>query len=201
MVTHFWWATWANLSWLLIFDERPEGFTHIAQFWWATWALCSHRSLKKREWANRSFFFKTYKRKSKKRKKYDLSQILLSESLVFVSKRANERFAKKKQVIRSFAHLSWANWGNISQLLFCHERPQRFAHCRSFNLSDLLTVAHLSWAIWANRSQSLIWSEQFKRMSNEQMRDEQMSKFPILSSFEFSNQALIFFYIKSANIF
>ena len=98
-----------------------------------------------------------------------------------------------------FAHLSWANWGNISQLLFCHERPQRFAHCRSFNLSDSLTVAHLSWAIWANRSQSLIWSEQFKRMSNEQMRDEQMSSQPCLVV-NFQIRHWLFF-IKSANIF
>ena len=50
---HFWWATWAICSWLLIFGERPERFAPIAQFWWATWAICSHRSLKKREWANR----------------------------------------------------------------------------------------------------------------------------------------------------
>ena len=63
----------------------------------------------------------------------------------------------KKSVICSFSLLSWAPWSNCSWLLFCHEQPERFAHCRSFvlsNLSDLLTVAHLSWAIWVICSQS-----------------------------------------------
>ena len=55
---------------LLIFGERPERFSHnrsfplsdlskslmVTHFWWATWAIRSHRSPKKREWANRSFF-------------------------------------------------------------------------------------------------------------------------------------------------
>ena len=61
-------------------------------------------------------------------------------------------------------------WANRSQSLICHERPDRFAHSRSFFLSHLsnsLTVTHLSWAIWANRSQSLIWFEQNERMSDE----------------------------------
>ena len=40
----------------LIFGEWPELFAYIAHFWWATWAICSHRSPKKREWANCSFF-------------------------------------------------------------------------------------------------------------------------------------------------
>ena len=51
------------------------------------------------------------------------------------------------------AHLSWATWAIDSQLLFWHERPERFAHSCSFVLSDLsesLTVTHLIWAIWAN---------------------------------------------------
>ena len=56
MIAHFLWATWANRSWSLIFGERPERLAHIAHFWWATWAICSHRSPKKREWENRSFF-------------------------------------------------------------------------------------------------------------------------------------------------
>ena len=40
---------------LLIFGEWHELFAHIVHFWWATWAICAQRSLKKREWANRSF--------------------------------------------------------------------------------------------------------------------------------------------------
>ena len=65
------------------------------------------------------------------------------------------------------AHSSWATWENRSWSLICHERPERFAHGHSFELSnliDLLTVAHLSWAIWANPLQSLIWFEQSEQM-------------------------------------
>ena len=81
MVSHFWWVTWANCSWLLIFGERPERFAHITHFWWATWAIRSHRSLKKREWAIHSVFFyiqKTYQ----KIWFFHFSQIFLSESLI-----------------------------------------------------------------------------------------------------------------------
>ena len=66
----------------------------------------------------------------------------------------------------SFAHLSWVTWANHSLLLIFHERPEWFAHGRSFvlsDLSDLLTVAYLSRAIWANCSQSLIWFERNER--------------------------------------
>ena len=69
----------------------------------------------------------------------------------------------KKQVICSFAHLrvSWATWANRSQSLICHERPERFAHRRSFVGSDQresFTVAHLIWAIWANEQMSDEWN-------------------------------------------
>ena len=70
---------------------------------------------------------------------------------------------------------------DLRELLVCLEQPERFAHGHSFPLSDLsdlsdsLTVSHLSWAIWANHSQSLILFEQ-----NEQMSEEQKSKFPAL---------------------
>ena len=80
---------------------------------------------------------------------------------------------------RSLAHFFWATWANPSWSLICLEQPERFAHGRSFplsNLNDSLMVAHLPWALWANRSQSLIWFEQNERMSNEQM-----SEFPALS--------------------
>ena len=32
MVTHSWWATWANRSWSLIFGERTAQLAHIAHF-------------------------------------------------------------------------------------------------------------------------------------------------------------------------
>ena len=44
MIANFWWATWGNHLWTLIFGEWPEQIAHIAHFWWATWAICSHRS-------------------------------------------------------------------------------------------------------------------------------------------------------------
>ena len=47
---------WANerFTHSLSFGEEPERcrFVHIAHFWWATWVVCSHHSLKKREWVN-----------------------------------------------------------------------------------------------------------------------------------------------------
>ena len=67
----------------------------------------------------------------------------------FAKKWANERFAQKT------AH----------SLIF-GERPEQFAHSRSFVLSDLtelLTVAHLIWAIWA------IWANErwaYERIPN-----------------------------------
>ena len=58
----------------------------------------------------------------------------------------------------------WLKLYFLVQSLICHER---FAHSRSFVLSDLsksLTVANLIWVIWAN----------------DRMIDEWMSKFPTL---------------------
>ena len=75
-------------------------------------------------------FLSFQKKYNKRIQKYDFSQKKLSKSLVFVSERANERFAKKNK------------W---------------FAQSLSFVLSDLsesLTVAHLIWAIWANEQMS-----------------------------------------------
>ena len=139
--TPFWWATWAIHSWSLIFGEQPDRFAQIAHFWWAKWAICSHGSLKKREWANRSFFYV-----QKRTKRYNFSHIFLSESLI--------RSFIMSDLIKSLTvtHLSWETWAIRSRLLFWHEQPERFAHSRSFVLSDLsesLTVAHSIWAIWA----------------------------------------------------
>ena len=123
----------------------------VAHFWRATWAIRSHRSLKKREWANLSF-------KKNCTKKHDfrlLVKIFLSKSLIcsFIMSDLSESLM--------VAHgRSWS--------LICHERPEQFAHSRSFvlsDLSDLLTVAHLSWAIWVNCSKSLIWFERNEPMS------------------------------------
>ena len=146
-------------------------FLMVTHFWWVIWAFCAYhsflvRNLSKRfisliskEGMSEWLFFLTYK---KLNKKYDFSQQILSESLIFVSERANEQFTQK-----------------ISNLLIFHERPERISHSRSFVMSELsesLTVTDLSWVIWVNRSQSLIWSERYEHMS-----DERMSKFQTLA--------------------
>ena len=70
----FWWATWANISWLLIFGERPKQIYHgcsflvsdsltVALLSWATWATRSLTSLFKKEGMSESLVFKkTYKK-------------------------------------------------------------------------------------------------------------------------------------------
>ena len=63
----------------------------VAHFLWATRAICSHRALKKREWANRSF----KKKLSKSVPKYNCSQKMLIKFSFFVNERANEWFAQK----------------------------------------------------------------------------------------------------------
>ena len=128
--THFWratWvirsrslsylATWENRSRLLICPERPARFAHFAQ----------------KEWANLFIFLKSLK-SCKKRTKLRFFPIFLGYRLLFVSERANAQFTQKNE---QFAHLSWATWANRSHSLICYERPEQFAHIRSFVLSDL----------------------------------------------------------------
>ena len=158
-IAHFLWATLANRS---------------SHFWWATWAICLHRSFdlsemsdsltlltKKEEMSENEpfpnflnkFFSKSYIKHTKNKILDFLGQHFLSESLI--------------------CSFPLATWANRSWLLICLERPERFAHGRSFPLSDLsdsLTVAHLSWTIWAKSSQSLILFE----------RNELMREFPAL---------------------
>ena len=110
-------------------------------------------------------------------KKYDFSQIFLSESFVFCEPKSKWAIWLEKTsdlLIHSFimsdlsesltvTHLSWVTWVICSWSLFWHEQPEWFAHRRSFVLS---------WAIWANCSQLLIWFERSQRMSkwaNEQI--------------------------------
>ena len=134
MVAHFWWATWANHSWSLIFGERPERLAHIANFLWATWAIRSHCSLKKRKWASRSFFKIKYVYKTYLKIRFRFfSQFFLSESLIC-----------------SFV---MSNCGIRSLSLSYLERPELFAHRRSFVLSDLSKLIRAgipSSVFWAN---------------------------------------------------
>ena len=59
-------------------------------------------------------------------------------------------------------------WANRSGSLICLERPVRFAHDRSFPLSDVsdsLMVAHFLWAMWAIRSRLLICLERSEQIA------------------------------------
>ena len=153
-------------------SELSELLT-VTHFWWATWAICSHHSLKKRKWANHSFFSKNLQKKN----------ILVKFCW------ANSFFCELKS--------KWAICSEKkSNLLIYHEQPEQIAHSHSFfisdlrnsltshgcsfgmsNLSDSLTVTHLSWLIWANCSQLLIW---FEPSDSERMSNKRMSKFPTL---------------------
>ena len=73
----------------------------------------------------------------------------------FVIGREKWAIHSKKRAIHSFALLCWATWANHWHSLICHEQPEQFAHFSS--------------AIWAN-----------EQMIDEQMSDEQKSKFPTL---------------------
>ena len=159
---HFWWATWAILSRSIIPSERLSKSLMVAHLSWAIWAICSLRS----EGMSESFaFLKNFQKTVKTYKKYKFFNFFWANCLFFLSKRENLVIAQKTEW---FAHS-----------LFCPEQPERIAHIYSFfmnDLSDSLTVAHLSWVSLANWSHSLICPERF-----EQMKDEQMSKFPTLS--------------------
>ena len=122
---------------------------------------------KKRECANRNFFFKLTKT-FKTYIKIRFYSIFWANRLFFVSKRVNEQFAQKK-------------W--FDHLLFYHERPEQIAHGCSFvmsDLSDLLMVALLTWAI---HSQSLICPERIAHSHSFDLSDLSkwvMSEFPTL---------------------
>ena len=78
----------------------------------------------------------------------------------FVKKWGNKRFAQKNE---RFTHL-----------LIYGEQPERFAHNRSFLVSDLrelLTIPHFWWATSANRSWWLIFGERPKRFAHMAQRE------------------------------
>ena len=135
---HFLWATWA-------IRHLPM----VAHFWWATWANHLHRSLKKREWANRSGFFK-------RTKKYDKNRILVkfSEQIAhsLICHERPEQIAQGCSFVMSDLSdsltvpvLTWSTWVNRSQSLICPERSERIAHSRSFDSSDLSKWANARW--------------------------------------------------------
>ena len=97
-IAHFWWVSWANRSWCLFLVSNLGHLLTVTLFSWATWAIRSHRSLKKRDWANHSLkpFFKTYK-------KHDFIHIFFVSEL------------SKSLIV---AHFWWATWAICSQSLF-----------------------------------------------------------------------------------
>ena len=115
--------------------------------------------IKKEGMSESQIFLKNFQKLLKNRnKKYNFCQIFWANRSFYVCERKSQwAICSKKRVIRSFAHLSWATWGNRSRSHFWHDQPERFAHSRSFVLIDLsksLKVAHFIWAIWANEQMS-----------------------------------------------
>ena len=100
----------------------------VAHFWWATWAISSQLLFCHEHLSD--LLTSLFKKEG------------MSESLIFFAQKwANKRFAQKNE---RFTH----------SLIF-DERPEWFAHDRSFPLSDLsesLMVAHFWWATWVIRS-------------------------------------------------
>ena len=98
-----------------------------------------------------------------------------SESLVFCQKKVSKWAICSKSV--RFAH----------SLIF-GESPGRFAHDRSFLLSDLsklLTVAHLSWVTWAIRSlrsEGMSKPLAFLKLSKNCKKHKKIRFFPIFLS-------------------
>ena len=129
------------MSWLLIFGEQPERFTHSRPF------VVSDLSdlltlLFKNEGMNESLVLK--KTLQKLIKNEHRNTILLKHFWANCSFFVRER----------------APWANCSWSLFIMS-----------DLSDLLTVAHLCEAIWANRSQLLIKRSDFEQMREFQTLD------------------------------
>ena len=162
-----WKFTWKILDFVLVSSDFSLFRVPVYRYW--LWKIIWN--LKNRFFSvfstflpiiRRLFFLNT--------KKYNLSQIFMSKSLVFSEQKSKWAIRSEKTIdllICSFilsdlsksltvAHLSWATWAIRSWLLFWHERheqPERFAHSRSFvpsDLSESLTVTHLIWAMWAN---------------------------------------------------
>ena len=86
---------------------------------------------------------------------------------------------------------------SLTVALICPERPARFAHSRSFVLSDLselLTVAQLIWAKWAN-----------ERWANEQIPSPANNKYKfkpkISQNYDETLPFLVQYYIKHFKAF
>ena len=127
----------------------------VAHFWWAilSQSLFCHEFTHIQGMSKSLVFFKPTKNPSKTYKSYNFIQIYLSESLVFllwVKEWLSDSLERTSDsLICSFIMsklsdslmvtlLSWATWAICLWSLFYHERPERFAHSRSFVLYILL---------------------------------------------------------------
>ena len=85
--------------------SKKRSIRSFAHFWWATWA---NRSIKKREWVNRSVFFKNIQKIGFKSKK-------LRESLVFCEQKSEWAIRSEKtrySLIRWFIMSDQSKWAN-----------------------------------------------------------------------------------------
>ena len=125
----------------------------IRSFLVSAWAIRSHRSflvsdlsdlltslIKKREWANRSFF-----KKQKPYIKHTKNILKFFEQIthLLIYHERPERITHSRSFVMSnlsdsltVALLIWATWAIPSQSLTCLERSERIAHSRSFDLRN-----------------------------------------------------------------
>ena len=124
-----------------------------------------------------SEFFKNLQKNLKNVQKIQFYSNFLSEMLVFCERKSQWAKETSDSLICPFIMRDLSEW--LTSLLFCHERPERFAH--------------LSWAIWANA-----------QMSDERMSDERfewMSEFPTLKKIVSLSYRVFCYQIYSLNQF
>ena len=132
---------WANRSFFAK-EWANERFAQKNELWlihsFLVSDLSDHHSLKKREWANRSFF------KNKKHTKYTILVKFYHERPDWIPY-GRSFFMIDLSDLLTVALLIWATWAIPSQLLICLERSEWIAHRRSFDMSNLSKWAMSEW--------------------------------------------------------
>ena len=108
----------------------------------------------KKEAMSKSLVFKTYKKQTKnEKKKYDFSQIVLSESLVFVSERANELKRKtshsltvsermRNERMSEFPTLPRTDMKKTTNLILLSFSSEKISFCFCPSNKHLLNLGH-----------------------------------------------------------
>ena len=134
---HFWQATWAIRS------HRSFLFFLVSDL-----SICSHCSLKKREWANRLFFFKLAKKHKNVPKNMILVKFLWANRSFLVSDLSDllicSFIMSNLSNLLTVTHLSWAIWAIRSQSTICPERSERMSDERMSEFPTLRMSIHIS---------------------------------------------------------